>query len=178
MRTLIYLSVLFLLLSTKANGQEINKMVFSEKTNSMFLLGACNRDAFAMPEFQEWFDRNYESYTPDHAIIDQLATLQLREIRITIFMGTWCSDSRREVPRFYHIADELGISDNQITLLMVNRDKLIPASDIEKYHIERVPTFIFYGTDKNDPENEIGRIVESPVQTIEKDMLQILQKGK
>lgn len=42
--------------------------------------------------------------------------------------------------------------------------------DIDQFIIERVPTFIFY---KN--ESEIGRIIETPVETLEKDILNILK---
>ena len=31
-------------------------------------------------------------------------------------MGTWCGDSKREVPRFYKILDEMGVKEQDIQL--------------------------------------------------------------
>ena len=57
---------------------------------------------------------------------------------------------------------------------MVNRDKKNPESDIEYLNIERVPTFIFYKTGGDGSKKEIGRIIETPVRSLEEDLLDIL----
>ena len=65
--------------------------------------------------------------------------------------------------------DEAGIPDEKVELLSVNRDKLVPGMDISALKIERVPAFIFY-----DGIKELGRIIETPAETLEKDFLMIL----
>lgn len=86
-------------------------------------------------------------------------------------MGSWCSDSQREVPRFYRIMDDAGITNDKIELISVNREKKVPGMDINNLRIERVPTFIIY-----DGIKELGRIIETPAETLEKDLLRILAK--
>lgn len=163
----VFLSVFLLVVS--ACSQEVNKTVFSEATNSVILIGHCNRDAFVMPEFQTWFDEGYENYVPDQKIIHELSAVSKNNLSITIVMGTWCPDSRREVPHLYRILDEIGFPEDQIELINVNRVKLVPGEDISKYNIERVPTIIVYKNNK-----ETGRIIESPTKSLEEDLLQIL----
>ena len=41
------------------------------------------------------------------------------------FFRTWCGDSRREVPRLEKIFIELGIDFNKITIITVDREKLV-----------------------------------------------------
>ena len=84
-------------------------------------------------------------------------------------MGTWCGDSKREVPRFYKILDETNFDQDDFELITVNRRKKTPDNLQEGYNIIRVPTFIFY----KDGE-EVGRYVEYPRETLEKDILKIV----
>jgi len=87
-------------------------------------------------------------------------------------MGTWCSDSRREVPNFYKILDKLNYPDNKITLINVDRKKNGIEIDVSKLNIELVPTFIVY---RNN--TEIGRIIETPNESLERDLLKILENN-
>ena len=84
-------------------------------------------------------------------------------------MGTWCSDSQREVPRFFKILDQLAFNFNNITLIGVNRAKQADNTEVNELNIELVPTIIFFIDGK-----EIGRIIESPEENLEKDMVKIL----
>jgi hypothetical protein len=90
-------------------------------------------------------------------------------VHVVVFLGTWCSDSRREVPRFLKIVDSAGISMDRITLHALDRKKTSPDGAEVRYGVERVPTFIFL-----KKEAEIGRIIESPKTTLEGDILTIL----
>lgn len=90
-------------------------------------------------------------------------------VHVLVFLGTWCGDSKREVPRFLKIVDAAGIPANRITLLALDRKKTSPEGVEVRYGIERVPTFIFL-----KKETEIGRIVETPQTTLEGDILTIL----
>ena len=162
--------VLIFILATNAFNQELNKTIFSDQANSIILIGHCNRDAFSFPEFQSWFDENYESYVPDETAIKALSLISTEKINIILVMGTWCSDSRREVPRLYRIFDEIGYPENQISLISVNTIKLLPDEDISRFHIERVPTIIVYKDKK-----ETGRIIEIPDKSLEEDLFELLK---
>ena len=84
-------------------------------------------------------------------------------------MRTWCSDSRENVPGFFKLMDYLKFSNRKIQLIGLDVDKKNPRQDESKYEIINVPTFIFY----KDGE-EINRIVELTIESIEKDILKIL----
>jgi thiol-disulfide isomerase/thioredoxin len=86
-----------------------------------------------------------------------------------VFFGTWCSDSRREVPHFLKIADDCSIDSSRIHLYGLDRSKKSKDGLTDKYHIDRVPTFIFLKDG-----NEVGRITEKPTGSLEADMLAIL----
>jgi len=167
----IYFATILLLLAITVFSQDINKIEFSERVGSMILIGECNRDAFTMEPFQEWYDLEYEEYTPEQSVIEKLDKYINSVLRIKIVIGSWCSDSQREVPRFYRIMDDAGIPDEKMELISVNRDKVVPGMDISALKIERVPTFIVY-----DGIKELGRIIETPAETLEKDFLRILAK--
>lgn len=165
-----YYSAIFLLLLTITGfSQDKNKVEYSERVGTMILIGECNRDAFTMEPFQEWYDFEYEGYTPEQSVIKKLKKQINDVLRIKIVMGSWCSDSQREVPRFYRIMDDVGIADEKVELISVNRDKMVPEIDISALKIERVPTFIVY-----DGIKELGRIIETPAETLEEDLLRIL----
>ena len=169
MKTYYTTFILFLLLTSTGFSQKVNKVEYSERVGNMILIGECNRDAFTMEPFQEWYDFEYEEYTPEQSVIEKLKKTINDVLRIKIVMGSWCSDSQREVPRFYRIMDEAGLPDKKVELLSVNRDKMVPGMDISALKIERVPTFIIY-----DGIKELGRIIETPAETLEKDFLMIL----
>ena len=64
--------------------------------------------------------------------------------------------------------DKLKINNNKIEMIGMTLEKTTPDSLELNQNIINVPTFIF----KNG--NEINRIVEFPIETIEKDILEIL----
>ncbi len=95
-----------------------------------------------------------------------------KDVETIVFLGTWCSDSRHQVPRFLKVIDLTRPSLERVTFYGVDRNKKSPGGNEGAYHIERVPTFVFLKQGK-----EIGRIVESPQTTLEGDMLSILASG-
>jgi thiol-disulfide isomerase/thioredoxin len=84
-------------------------------------------------------------------------------------MGTWCSDSRRDSPAFFKLIDFLDIRNQKLELIAMSLEKNTPDSLEKGLEIYNIPTFIF----KKDGE-EINRIVEFPIETIEKDIFNIL----
>ena len=130
----------------------------------VMLYGPINRSGLQMDEYAGWFNENYQDYTPNDSIA-QLLKGQMDDIEIKIFMGTWCSDSQRDVPAFYRIFDGIDI-DPAHEVVAVDRSKKSPSAHVEGYDIEYVPTFIIYRDQK-----ELGRIIEIPETTLEEDLL-------
>jgi thiol-disulfide isomerase/thioredoxin len=157
------------LMAFSARTAPINKIVYSEKSGQDILLGKVSRSDLQEEPFREWFNEGYSSYEVDQDVIDAIPITAIEELKITIVLATWCPDSRRELPRFLKILDLMGFPEENISFICVNREKKVPSMDLNYLDFERVPTFIFFlgGT-------EIGRIIESPDQSLEKDMAKIM----
>jgi thiol-disulfide isomerase/thioredoxin len=105
--------------------------------------------------------------------MEKLTLLDKNDLTIQIVMGTWCPDSRREVPRFMRVLYQLKFPSENVTFIGVDNSKVAPIGDFDKFNIQRVPTFIFL---KNKV--EAGRIIENPVTSLEQDMLNILNRNE
>jgi len=160
--------LLSVLITLPLFAQEYNSIVKDEKTGKPMLIGFTTREAFNDTSFSWWWNSAYNMYEID-TVTAKVLEEKLEDVDITIVMGTWCSDSRREVPHFYKLLDEIGYPSDKITLITVNRDKKGKGDEVDGLNINFVPTFIFYKEGK-----ELGRIVESPYNTLEEDLLEIL----
>lgn len=158
---------LMILLSSITFSQDKNQTVMDEDSGKKMLTGYCTREAFEDSAFSWWWNSEWEMY---EANIETLALLKKRMdcITITIVMGTWCSDSRRELPRFYKIIEQLNFPEEKVNLIAVDREKKTELVNTTELEINFVPTFIFYRNGE-----EIGRIIEAPVESLEKDMANI-----
>jgi len=152
-------------------AQEYNTIVKDEKTGEPMLIGPTTRDAFNDSSFSLWWNSTYNLYKVDSITANKIKDV-LKDIDITIVMGTWCSDSQYEIPNFYKILDYLSYLTKKVILINVDRNKKGKDDEVDSLNIELVPTIIFYKDEK-----ELGRIVESPDESLEKDMLGILTKG-
>ena len=132
------------------------------------LTGILERSDLNQEPYQAWYVREYEGYALNASLLDTLKGAAAG-VEVQIFLGTWCSDSHREVPRFYKIIDMIGIPEQAIRLVALDRAKTSPVHEEEGLNIHHVPTFIFYWDTV-----EIGRIIETPVRTLEEDLLDIL----
>ncbi len=144
------------------------------ESGQTILAGHASVSAMQMPNYKSWFDDSYNKYTVDMNAAEQLKPL-LQNKRMEIFLGSWCGDSRREVPRMLKVLENAGMDTSKVSLIFVdnskNSYKQSPQHEEKDKNIHHVPSFIIY-----DEQKEVGRIIESPLTTLEKDMLAILQK--
>ena len=116
----------------------------------------------------EWAVAEAES-RPDPEACAALASVP-PGAEVTIFLGTWCGDSRREVPRFWKAVDLAGMDvPFAVHYIGVDRQKKEPSAPVTNNGILYVPTFIVYREGR-----EVGRIVEESPHGIEKDLLALL----
>jgi thiol-disulfide isomerase/thioredoxin len=144
---------------------------FSEQTT--WLLGYFSKNMLLLPPHSEWYLKGYDEYKANNEAVNNLTAISKDNLTIKIVMGTWCPDSRREVPRFMRILDLWKFPEDKVTFIGVDNAKLSPVGEYDKLEIERVPTFIFY---KNNI--EAGRIIENPVTSLEQDMVNILTRNE
>lgn len=164
--------ILVFVFATQLFAQDYNKKIFDEEKGDTLLVGYCTREVFDDSLFSNWFYEEYDFYKPEFEDINQLQFL-LNDISITIVMGTWCSDSREVVPAFYKTMDELNYDTGNITLINVDRKKQSQGDEVKELDIKFVPTFIIYRGAV-----ELGRIIESPIETIEVDLYNILSESE
>ena len=105
----------------------------------------------------------------DNHITSELSALKIDEIKVVIFFGTWCHDSKRELPKALRIFKDIGISNENIELIAVGLDKKEPLGRAAKLNLLYTPTIIFFRES-----NEIGRIIEKPVRSLEEDIESII----
>lgn len=131
------------------------------------LVGVTTREAIEEAE-PLWVARTVEAEVDEEAAAALAAVEPGAEL--TVFLGTWCSDSRRELPRFWKALDQVGgLVPFDVEYVAVDREKEEPADRTGPADLRYVPTFIVRrGGD------EVGRVVESSPNGIERDVLALL----
>lgn len=158
-------SGLILLLGTGwITGQEAAE----KQAEAKMLVGTVERAELNKEPYKTWFTEEYEAYKLNTEVLEPLTKL-IADYEIEIFMGTWCGDSRREVPRFYKILDYLEYPPDKVTLVALDRAKTSLGHEEKGMNIHHVPAFILFLD-----QVEFGRIIESPVKTLEQDLAAIL----
>lgn len=142
---------------------------------SPILLGKTDLSVLKVEPYKDWFVKGFESYKPKQSIISDLKKIAKSKMGVEIFIGSWCRDTHRELPRFMKVLEESGFTQNQIKIIALDNKaenyKRSPGEEQEGKSIFRVPTFIISENGK-----ELNRIVEFPVISMEIDFLKILKK--
>jgi hypothetical protein len=174
MKIFLIISVFIIASLTNSFSQDINKIIQNNSSNEEILIGLCNRHGLQSGTYAKWFadEYGYYNYLMERATLDSIKGI-IDSCRITIVMGTWCDDSKEQVPRFFCILDYLKFKEKNLTIFCVDRNKKTMANETDKLDILKVPTIIFYVRGK-----EIGRIIETPIKSIEKDMVRIILSVK
>jgi len=153
---------------TGSFAQEFNATIRDSKSDSEILYGFCNREGLTMEPFNAWYESEYESYHVDEVNLLEMNHDMLSLSNLTIVLGTWCSDSQREVPRMLKILDYLNYPEDNLELICVDRAKDAENTEVSELQIDLVPTFIFYLEG-----DELGRIIETPNESLEIDLTEI-----
>ena len=76
-------------------------------TGKPMLLGEVLIDELKQEPFSEWYNDEFDNYELDVELLGAIS--EPNQYNYELFLGTWCGDSRREVPRLEKIFIELGI---------------------------------------------------------------------
>lgn len=117
------------------------------------------------------FDIYINRYSPDSAAVAFLSNFD-ESIDIKIFFGTWCHDSKREIPAFIKTMELVENPKLNIEYIGVSRKKTELEGITDIYDLQYTPTFLIFSAEK-----EIGRIVEESTESIEQDLVRILKSG-
>jgi len=127
---------------------------------------------FTKSSFQEqcsWRKIIHENYHPDPVYLDSIQSIR-DSVQVKLFLGTWCSDSKKWVPRFLSLLPALPVNDLQI--IAVDTTKMDRQQLARLYEVDSVPTFLFFRGDKL-----LGRInVKPSKRKFEKQIFEFLKK--
>ncbi|MBO3699374.1 thioredoxin family protein [Roseivirga sp. E12] len=171
-KALIALIILLIVFPLATSAQEKEYNVETESVSEYvdkILNGPITKEGLQKLPYKVWFNTNYKTYLVDTNTLKNIRRRQLKGLKILVFMGTWCHDSNREIPRLIRVCEELGIYD-QLELYAVDVNKKSRLGKEKDFNIRKTPTIILMrdGT-------EIARILEEPEVSFEQDFEKILK---
>ncbi len=151
-------------------AQKMNQVKVDDRVKGEVLFGQINLEGLNGELCSSWFKPEFKDYKIDAGILSELKKKDLSELKIILVLGTWCHDSHQQVPRMIKLLKELKFPMPKLKMYAMDTYKKAPGIDIKKIDVKLVPTLIVYKGDK-----ELGRIIESPKESIEADLLEILK---
>jgi thiol-disulfide isomerase/thioredoxin len=146
--------IISLLFISFCSFSQNNFDIFSERANEKTFKGVISREALEKDTSFHWFTENQKGYKPNKDAVEGLKNNK-DSIHLITFMGTWCHDSHDIIPKFYSLLDTAGFSNNNVTLIGVDRKKKTFSDLTGALNVTNVPTIIVMKNGK-----EIGRVVE------------------
>ena len=140
----------------------------TQKGSDQILDGSVQKDVLYDALNFPWYNYEYKTYKVDSLSLQGMKS-EFDSLQFLVFGGTWCSDTQRELPRFIKICDAMGVQSDRMQLFMLDLQKKSAYIHVKVWQITAVPTFIVLRNGR-----EIGRIVETPTPTLEKQLLQIV----
>jgi len=163
-------TLIVIVLSLNFLSLAYSQLTYTNK-DQVHLWGPVEIEHVRAEPYKEWYQESYDEITPT---LEAYKYAPLEDTEVTIFIGTWCGDTKDYFPKFMKIWDQAGLTEDQVNIIALkNKDEFYkagPNQEEQVFGIHRVPTFIF----TRDGE-EIGRIVETPVNDLETDIAQIAQ---
>ena len=142
----------------------------NESLNYNLKDGEVDKDYLFNSKNTKWFPKNYDLYKSD-IFLSENNFDNIDNFIIELYMGVTCHDSEREIPRLIKILDEINFPDNQLNIFLLKRDKTSDYGYEKDKNITNTPTIIFY-----KDSIEINRIVEFPIETLERDIYKIINE--
>jgi thiol-disulfide isomerase/thioredoxin len=124
-----------------------------DSVGNKILKGIISRKELETDTAFSWWAENLKGYTPQSQALTELK--KNKSIEFIAFIGTWCSDSKFIIPKFFSFIDAAGFPGDRVTLIGVDRSKKTLSHLAEAMNIIDVPTIIVMKDGK-----EAGRVVE------------------
>ncbi len=172
MKKILVITLTILLSNQLVVAQKVNQRIWDSKVKANVLVGPVNRKALNENEFGIYYKSEYERYQPSSVYINKLHD-KMAGVDVVVIFGEWCGDSKVQVPRFMKVLDKAGLPSYNLKIYGVTRNKKGVIYDMSKYNIEKVSTFIVYQDGV-----ELGRIVETPKKSLERDLWNIAKKAR
>ena len=170
LKTLLILTIMGFFL----NSCSSKKISYLGKSylNAFRLSKELYKDSSDIIKFNNWEKEASKQYTKYRAKKSKLNEINIKDASIKIICAAWCSDTRKQVSSFMKVLEAIQFPEDQVSFHFVNKEKKAPGNSfIKDYDFTKVPTFVIY---RNNI--EIGSIIETPAETLEKDLVWILGK--
>ena len=154
MKFIVFITALTITLSTYSQNE------ITLPNTQPYLLGEITNQDLRQGTYKSWFESNYENYQVNNSVTSLLKP-KINAYHLILFLGTWCGDSKKEVPRILKILDQVDFNYNQLKIVALDRRKAFyktsPGGEEFGLNIKKVPTLLFLKDGK-----EVDRIIETP----------------
>jgi tetratricopeptide (TPR) repeat protein len=169
MKTPLFMVLCTFFLFTNSYSQEIN--FYKNAKGDSHICGEFPLNYLEIDSiYSEWFNKYYSEFKLPKKRLRLKS--KLKKTTVDVYLGTWCGDSKKWVPQFVKLWDELGLKRSQLRLIGLYNDdkryKTSPNGEEQGQQIHRVPAFVFKSNGV-----EYARIVESPKNDLVTDVAQI-----
>jgi hypothetical protein len=111
--------LLFLVLSACSVQKQYTESYFNKE---IVLDGRVNKATLLAHKKTNWFKQNYDKYEVDSVVINKLKP-KIEGIHFIVFGGTWCNDTKRELPAFLSLLHQLNVGSNRYDIWMLDLKK-------------------------------------------------------
>ncbi len=144
-------------------------VIVSDNKEEVIYQGTCSyKDLSTIPAFQ--WQEQVTHYQPDTQAIAYLSR-HLAKYELKVFLGTWCSDSHFLIPRLYKVAQKAGYPVEEWFFYVLDQHKKGRHREEQLFNITLLPTIILMKDG-----GEVGRITETVQESIEADLVRIIQE--
>ncbi len=156
-------------ISTTAMAQTAKYDTLRDSKNGMLVMkGTLTAGSLLNEPSYTWMQSSLEDFNPNLAVVERLRNT-IKDYKLVLFLGTWCSDSHELVPKFLRLLDICHFPQGQLTIYGADRDKETGTGLEKKYKVSLLPTIIVLQNNK-----EVGRITETVSRSVEDDLLDII----
>ncbi|MDC6479162.1 hypothetical protein PQZ08_04810, partial [Flavobacteriaceae bacterium] len=137
------LSIYFILLIIGCKNQEPQKTTPQKplevesligEEGETVILGYMNRANLNTPEFQAWFQPEYDNIKIPEGWAEEFKPLA-KNLEFKLFLGTWCGDTQRELGGMFKLLDLMGVSQDKIEMYSISEAKDSPLGYEKEYDI-------------------------------------------
>ena len=164
-----FIAIVFIVSGALSFAQSQFEISKDPENGNKVLKGILSKNDIVNDTAFGWFAENQKNYIPHAGAVEALKK-NINTIQLVAFSGTWCSDSKYVIPKFFSLLDAAGFPQDRLTLIGTDRNKKTLSHLAEAFNIINVPTLIVMKDGK-----EIGRVVEyGKYGVFEKDLAEII----
>ncbi len=87
---------------------------YIDKKGNTHLWGSCDVSQLKSGDYKDWFKKNYDEF--DSKLTSSDGKL-FEDIRVKVFIGTWCGDTKYLVPKFVKCWEQMNLSEKNIEII-------------------------------------------------------------